>query len=59
MSARELCARIGAGSDVIQAMVRAEMTGQAKAGRLVIICTGYQAGVDTFSAATATYTVRY
>lgn len=59
MSAKELCARIGAGDDVVRAMLRAELTGHAKAGRLVIICTGYQAGADTFSAATATYTVRY
>jgi hypothetical protein len=58
MTARDVCAEIGAGTETIKALVAAEKFGQARVRRVVVICTGY-ADTDAFNAATALYTVRY
>ena len=50
---------MGSDSAVIRAMVRAEKTGIAIVHGATLLCTGYAHGVDEFSAATATYAVRY
>jgi hypothetical protein len=59
VTAQDICQRIGSDSAVIRAMVRAEQTGIAIVRGITLLCTGYVYGVDEFSAATATYAVRY
>ena len=59
MSAQEVYANLGASSDVIRALVRAEKYGRAIVQGVIIICTGYSGTAQEFCAATAIYVVRY
>lgn len=59
MTAQQVYATVGASSEVIRAMIKAEKYGQWTAHGVMIIFTRYADGASEFCAATALYAVRW